>query len=396
VPFEPVDLFVDSAGGAWYGDNAGYRVVCYKQFVSNTPDGTASFLQPGLTAAYPESITQDSSGALWIAGDAVGGYHYKAGFAVVPLSGECHPGTPSYAIYTYSGYGGSAPGLYSIAPQSGQAGIWTQDYDRQQLFQVNSTSETPTVNPIAVAGLFFLGLNKAATGTIYALTTNYTTAINLQTLSTNGTLTPIATIPYSYVYPVPFALTPALRVAYTESDVPGIGLFDQPSGESMVLPMPVTPLLKENSQGSCAGQAFDATDTPWMLCGRSDRSVAAYRVLLTPTWSVFPSSTVAIDIESYCTYTYTLGIGEQFPQSSAPFAMKSSDTSIVSPIGPATGNPHVLTLKVSAKVGTAIVTISDKNKRAVDVTFNVTVDSGGVQCGIGRRPHRSRTMVALP
>jgi hypothetical protein len=187
-------------------------------------------------------------------------------------------------------------------------------------------------------------------------------------------------------------MTSSLRIAYSDETAGDVDLFDQPSGAYLTLPMPLTPFLSAKSGGgSCDGNGFDATSTPWTLCSRSDRTVDAYRVLLTSTWSIFPSNTIGVDVAHVpfvCTYDYTLGIGEQLPQDSSPFTMQSSDATIVTPNGAVSGNPHSFVATVHAKAGTATITFTDKNQRSASVVFNVTSDPNGLQCGDRPRPHR--------
>lgn len=378
--------FVDSFGGVWFiGTN---QAFCYKQFSSSTPDGTVTLTPPGYGSAALEGIAQDASGAMWFSswneGEGVGGY----GFATASSTAECQTGSLTYNGASYSGYG-SPPWLYATAPQAGSSGIWAGDANSSHLFKVNpvpSPGATPMVDSVNDnPQIDFEGMHTSAGGTVYALTSNYDAQTNnLDTIASNGTVTSIATIPYTYVSAGAFAMTSALRLMYADEDVNGIDLFDQPTAHFLALPLPVAPEIAADSSGYCFGAAFDALDVPWTMCSQSNGSDLAYRLLLTSTWALFPTSAPSIDVR--CAYTYNLAVGEALSQSSAPFSMQSSNTAIVNPVGPTTSNPHLLQLTIEPSPGQAVVTVTDKNGRSVNATFTVASDSNGIGCDV--RHHR--------
>jgi len=362
VDFPAGGLYADSYGGAWF--SSGTNVYCFKQFASRVADETLSPVPPSSGSAFVEGMTQDASGRMWFTSGVFGDGTELGGFADAPVTGACQTGTLETASYQYNGYG-EGPTLYAVGPQSTGSGIWA----------------TPSVQSVAYpANDVFEGFARASNGTVYALTSNQAAQRNrLETVSPSGALASVAALPYAMVQGWKFALTPSLRLAYDDA-YNGVEVFDKPSGKIVAAPMPIAPHLDRTVSASCNGVAFDATEVPWTLCTRSDRAAAVYRLLLTPTWSVFPGASLGVDVASYCQINYPLGIGEAFPGDSAPFTMTSSNPTIAKPNGTIAGNSHLLSVEVGDGTGKAVVTVTDKKGRRAAVTFDVTDDANAIGC----------------
>jgi hypothetical protein len=386
VPRYYSNPFVDSYGGIWFlGSDSAY---CYSDLSTASPAATIAVAPPGYSATV-EALGQDAAKNLWITANNNGEGSAQYGFSVTPESGKCQVGSPSYAGLPFSGYG-SAPSLTGVVPASGTpAGIWAADAASSHLFKVTQSGASASPIPVDYGGsgsYDFEGLNEAPDGKIYALTGNQPTATELNTVSAAGALSLVASMPY--VTTTSYggsnsAMSPGLRFAY--SDYGGdLILFDKPTGTYLSLSMAATFADGQETFPYCQGQAFDDTGTPWIFCGYPS-AATANRVLLTPTWSIFPSSNIPIDLGEYCGSNYELGIGEAMPQNSGPFTATASN-GLITPEGPVTGNPHALQLVFSLNDGTSTVTVTDAKGRSQTATFTFT---GGIyECGGFRRPHQ--------
>lgn len=65
---------------------------------------------------------------------------------------------------------------------------------------------------------------------------------------------------------------------------------------------------------------------------------------------------------------------------------------MVEPESPAAATPHLLPFMVFAANQTVQVAITDNNGRAETVTFAITSDSSGEQCGARHNPHHHRPL----
>ncbi len=396
LPFTAYQPFVDSLGGTWFLGGAGDSAVCYKQLTSASPDASVTMTPSGFTSAVPQGMTQDSSGTLWIASWDNGYESSWIGTNAFALAAECQPGAPSIGLYNF---GGNPPNAAAPAPQSGAPGIWANSEYQALLLQadpapspssVPSSSPAPTTSPPTYAyatNVSVLGLDAAPGGSVYALASDGKQNF-LEQVGSGGTLSSVGSIPLTYPESPIFQLTSALRALYVDSNG-GIDLFDPPSGDFLPLGMPLD--VSGGGNPSCEGSGFDATETPWVLCSRSDNSVVAYRVLLTSTWSVFPPS-VSLAVEPGCAgagFAVPLGIGEALPQNSGPFTMTSSNSTLVQPLPTDSSDPHQLEIDVTGYAGSATVDVTDQHQRSVAVPVFVSYSSNGMQCGAGRGARRS-------
>lgn len=372
--------FVDSLGDVWFTSGSSPNALCYSQFASATPNLTVNVMpyQP-TSGAFVQGITQDVAGNMWFTGQQ--GYGY-GGFSYAALTGKCQLGSLLGSVFKYAL---SSPYLYAVGPQASGAGVWTGDSNSNYLFQVNKgtpSSPAPNVNAVSSGtNTDFYGFARRSGGTVYAFGLSSPNDV-LSTVAPNGTLTTVGTMPYQAVNGPTFAMSPtAVRIAYSGTNGSNTFLFDLNSSTVLNLPMPLG--AGGGFPPSCQGETFDATGTPWVLCSRpNDGSLAAFRVLLTNTWSVFPPGNIAIDLNPNCSnFSYDIAVGESLSQNSGPFTAVSNNTSIASFVGTVTGYSHLLRFLLHAVPGTAVITISDNNGKTLPLTLTMTSDSSGYYCG---------------
>jgi hypothetical protein len=375
--------FVDNYGDIWVLDTTAGAADCFTSSV--VPSALVPFTGPG--SIQPGSITEDAAHNMWFSFVAYSYGYNDDGFEYAPLSGPCTLSAGPYSSIVSAPSGGSSyPN--SSAPNNSGTGAWFGDSYESDLFAVApgpNYSPAPSVTPLPLGGPQILAMGSGAGSVTYALTDN-SDVYQLATVSSAGTLTVVAAaagLPYVNYNEYPTIASNG-RVAVGDGSN-GEALFDPASTSVLDLPMPgVAPAY---AYDQCGGAAFDANQTPWVLC--SDGSgVNAYRVLLTPTWSVFPSDDPVVAVESGCPISYTLGVGEQFGLDSGPFTDVSSNPSLIATSSSPAGADHILplTIQFPSSPTDVTVTVTDAHERSLPVHF--TVLSGGL-CGEERhRPVR--------
>ncbi len=372
-------IFADSDGDVWVADSSN-ELDCFTS-VSATPALKISYgaFVPSLTYATAASMTEDAAHNLWA---AIGAYTtgYTVGIGQAALTAPCTLGTLAATEVTPAGgasfYPASAVALTSLS------GAWFGDEYSANLFEAfpgaaPSTPPTPAVSPIPVttpvSASAVVGLGRIGTQNYAAIGAAGQTA--LDTIDNGGIIAQATT--------APLQPNPPTTLSSSGGILSPLGGYQADSGlqfavlgtaSALALPFPDSVL-----QGTCAG-AFDGTGNPWGLCGTA-AGVSAYRVLLTPTWSLLPSTNVQVSVRNSC--ALTLGIAEEPSRDSGPFTVISSNTSVVSISSSPSGFDHEIRATVNPPAtgtASAVVTVTDASGRSVAANVSVTYQASAY-CG---------------
>jgi hypothetical protein len=368
----------DSFGNVWFTNYSSTGPVdCFSPGGSATVPMSDFSALSGYNSTYPLAIAEDASHTLWFGVDA--SYEtYALGIASISnIAANCQYGVRSATPETTDNE--ASPDAIAIDPSGTGAWIADNSYGNGGLYHASAPGTVTQTNP----GITFSFLASQPNGGLYGIEANdgyYLTTI------VNGSVTSSQALSFQSLYGGPASVSTDNTVSFPVDD-------DSTNSSALVNGTTqlttLIPFLDADSSYDCSG-AFDGNQTPWFACGLANGGLSAYEVVLTPTWTVLPGTSITEAVCPDGLHT-TLDVVPAYGATAA-FSANSNNSQLISS-SPGEAN-NVIDLSISAPTanGTQVVVYVSDGTRTVPVTFTL---NQGTYCDIprpGHRKHRRRAV----